>query len=48
MQLALDSLLHDAAVLHGLVDFIEEYRKEQERSQTYADASGSFFGTLRS
>jgi hypothetical protein len=39
----LGALLHDAAVLHRFVDFIEEYCKEQERSQTYIDASGLFF-----
>jgi hypothetical protein len=43
MPPGLADLLHDAAVLHGFVDFIEEYCKEQERSQTYADASGLFF-----
>jgi hypothetical protein len=39
----LRDLLHDAAVLHSFVDFIGEYCKEQERSQTYIDASGLFF-----
>jgi hypothetical protein len=29
--------------LHRFVDFIEEYCKEQERSQNYVDASGVFF-----
>jgi hypothetical protein len=43
MSNGLADLLHDAAVLHRFVDFIEEYCKEQERSQTYADASGVFF-----
>ncbi len=43
MQTGLADLLHDAAVLHGFVDFIEEYCREQERSQTYSDASGLFF-----
>jgi len=43
MSAGLADLLHDAAVLHRFVDFIEEYCKEQERSQTYADASGLFF-----
>jgi len=31
----LADLLHEAAVLHKLVDFIEEYCREQKRSQTY-------------
>jgi hypothetical protein len=39
----LADLLHEAAVLHTFVAFIEEYCKEQERSQTYVDASGLFF-----
>ncbi|SRR5713101_831682 len=39
----LADFLHDAAVLHRFVDFIEEYCREQERSQTYVDASGLFF-----
>src|SRR6266478_4448630 len=43
MPSGLADLLHDAAVLHRFVDFIEEYCKEQERSQTYVDASGLFF-----
>ncbi len=43
MPSGLADLLHDAAVLHRFVDFIEEYCREQERSQTYADASGLFF-----
>lgn len=43
MPAGLADLLHDAAVLHRFVDFIEEYCKEQERSQTYVDASGLFF-----
>jgi hypothetical protein len=43
MPTGLEELLHDAAVLHGFVDFLEEYCREQERSQTYVDASGLFF-----
>ncbi len=43
MPAGLADLLHDASVLHGFVDFIEEYCREQERSQTYVDASGLFF-----
>jgi hypothetical protein len=43
MQAGLAALLHDAAVLHRFADFIEEYCKEQERSQRYVDASGDFF-----
>jgi hypothetical protein len=43
MPAGLADLLHDAAVLHRFVDFIGEYCKEQERSQTYVDASGLFF-----
>jgi hypothetical protein len=43
MPAGLADLLHDAAALHRFVDFIEEYCKEQERSQTYVDASGLFF-----
>jgi hypothetical protein len=43
MSAGLADLVHDAAVLHRFVDFIEEYCKEQERSQTYVDASGIFF-----
>jgi hypothetical protein len=43
MQAGLAALLHDAAVLHRFADFIEEYCKEQERSQRYVDASGVFF-----
>jgi hypothetical protein len=43
MPAGIADLLHDAAVLHRFVDFIEEYCKEQERSQIYADASGLFF-----
>jgi hypothetical protein len=43
MSAGLADLLYDAAVLHRFVDFLEEYCKEQERSQTYADASGLFF-----
>jgi len=43
MPTGLADLLHDAAVLHRFLDFIEEYCKEQERSQTYVDSSGLFF-----
>ncbi len=43
MQAGLAALLHDAAVLHRFADFLEEYCKEQERSQRYIDASGDFF-----
>jgi hypothetical protein len=43
MPVDLTDLLHDAAVLHRFADFIDEYCKAQERSQTYADASGKFF-----
>jgi len=43
MQAGLTALLHDAAVLHRFSDFLEEYCKEQERSQRYVDASGDFF-----
>ncbi len=43
MPTGVAELLHDAAVLHRLVDFVEEYCKEQERSQIYADSSGLFF-----
>jgi hypothetical protein len=43
MEAGLAALLHDAAVLHRLAEFIEEYCKEQERSQRYTDASGEFF-----
>src|SRR6266568_1302999 len=43
MPAGLADFVHDAAVLHRFVDFIEEYCKEQERSQTYVDASGLFF-----
>jgi hypothetical protein len=43
MSDGLTDLLHDAAVLYGFVDFLEEYCREQERSQTYIDASGLFF-----
>lgn len=43
MPTGLANLLHDAAVLHRFVDFIEEYCRQQERSQRYADASGLFF-----
>lgn len=43
MPAGLAELLHDATVLHRFVEFIEEFCKEQERTQTYADASGLFF-----
>lgn len=43
MQAGLASLVHDASVLYRFADFIEEYCKEQERSQRYIDASGDFF-----
>jgi hypothetical protein len=43
MSAGLADLVHDAAVLHRFVDFIEEYCKEQERSQSYVDSSGLFF-----
>jgi len=43
MSVDLTDLLHDVAVLHRFADFIDEYCKAQERSQTYADSSGKFF-----
>lgn len=43
MSNGLAGLVHDAAVLHRFVDFLEEYCKEQKRSQSYVDASGLFF-----
>ena len=43
MSDGLVDLLHDAAVLHRFIDFLEEYCREQERSQAYVDASGLFF-----
>ena len=43
MPAGLTDLLHDATVIHRLVDFMDEYCRGQERSQTYADASGEFF-----
>jgi hypothetical protein len=43
MQDGLTTLRHEAAVVHRFADFIEEYCKEQERSQRYIDASGEFF-----
>ena len=43
MPVGVADLIHDAGVLHGLVDFIEEYCRERARSQTYVDASGLFF-----
>ena len=43
MQDGLTGLLHEAAVTHRFADFLEEYCKEQERSQKYIDSSGEFF-----
>jgi hypothetical protein len=43
MQTRLAAFLHDAAVLYTFAHFIEEYCKEQARSQRYVDASGDFF-----
>lgn len=43
MQAGIDGFYHDAAVLHRFVEFVEGYCAEQERSQTYVDASGRFF-----
>jgi hypothetical protein len=43
MQAGVAELHHDAVVLYRLADFIEEYCKEQERSQRYVDPSGAFF-----
>jgi hypothetical protein len=43
MQAGVADLIHDAVVLHRLADFIEEYCREQERSQRYIDPSGEFF-----
>jgi hypothetical protein len=43
MQDGLTGLLHEAAVTYRFADFLEEYCKEQERSQKYIDASGEFF-----
>lgn len=43
MQAGVAPLLHDAATLHTFADFIEQYCREQERSQRYIDASGEFF-----
>jgi hypothetical protein len=43
MPAGLADLLHDAAILHRFADFIEEYCREQKRSQRYVDASGDFF-----
>jgi hypothetical protein len=43
MHDAIDALLHDAASLHRLVDFIHRYCKEQRTSQTYVDATGVHF-----
>jgi hypothetical protein len=43
MPVGLADLLHEVAILHRFVDFLDEYCKEQERTQKYADASGIFF-----
>jgi hypothetical protein len=43
MPAGINDLLHDAAVLFRFADFIEEYCREQKRSQRYVDASGEFF-----
>ena len=43
MPAGLTDLVHDVTVLHRFVDFMDEYCRGQERSQTYADASGLFF-----
>lgn len=43
MQDGLAALRHESAVVYRFADFIEEYCKEQERSQRYIDASGEFF-----
>jgi hypothetical protein len=47
MSTDLTDLLHDVTVLHRFVDFIDDYCKGQERSQTYADASGLFFSYVK-
>jgi hypothetical protein len=36
-------VLHDASVLHRFVDFIGEYCRQQERSQTYIGSAAFFF-----
>jgi hypothetical protein len=46
MHDAIDALLHDAASLHRLVDFIHQYCNEQKTSQTYVDATDEFFGYI--
>lgn len=43
MPIGLADLLHDSAVLYRFASFIEEYCREQERSQRYVDASADFF-----
>ena len=43
MPASIADLLHDVTVVYRLVDFMDEYCRGQERSQTYADASGEFF-----
>lgn len=43
MHDALDALVHDAASLYGLVDFIQRYCAEQKTAQTYVDATVKFF-----
>ena len=46
MHDAIDALLHDAASLHRLVDFIHQYCNEQKTSQTYVDSTDEFFGYI--
>jgi len=46
MHDAIDALLHDAASLHRLVDFIHQYCNEQRNSRTYVDATEAFFGYI--
>src|ERR1035437_6216253 len=46
MHDAIDALIHDAASLHRLVDFIHQYCNEQRTSQTYVDATDEFFGYI--
>jgi len=48
MPTDLTDLLHDVTVLHRFVDFMDDYCRGQERSQTYADSSGAFFSYVRS
>ena len=48
MSADLTDLLHDVTVLYRFVDFMDDYCKSQERSQTYADASGAFFKYVKS